>query len=289
MTKVSDAGFEVTGRTTFICDYSPPRSGNPCQIDTPPSEADFLLVNRNPGRAARTDSAMLAAHLRQRTGQEVIFALLTRDMNRLAIQSYLLGAQLLGLENVVIAQGDPFTTVDADSVSAVREYRPTELIEAIAAMNRGTDFRSRSLDSPSSFCVGATLDPSADLLRQVALASRKVSAGAGFLVTQPIFDPKIAFDFQAQLARLQGDAAKAPVYWGLQLLESGSISMGAVPESIRYDLEAGRPGVDIALELYEGFRNASIHNIYLLPSIRRGGIRDYSGAQEFMAAARALK
>ena len=105
MTRVSVSGSEVTGKPAFICDFSPPRSGNYQDIPTSIPDADFLLVNRNPGRAVRADSAMLAAELQRRTGKNVIFALLTRDMNRLAAQSYLLGAQLLGLENVVVAQG----------------------------------------------------------------------------------------------------------------------------------------------------------------------------------------
>jgi len=285
MTKVSDAGFEVTGRTTFICDYSPPRSGNPCQVDTPPSEADFLLVNRNPGRAARTDSAMLAAHLRQRTGQEVIFALLTRDMNRLAIQSYLLGAQLLGLENVVIAQGDPFSALQPGEPTPVGDYRPTGLLAAIKQMNQGIDFRGRQLEAPTSFCTGATLDPNGDLDRQVRLVHRKIEAGADFLISQPVFDPADAVRFEEKYTESFHSHVPIPIYWGLQLLEKGSVSMGAVPEETRDQLEAGRSGVEVALEIFQAFKQTGLHDIYLLPAIRPGGYRDCDAAQRFMAEA----
>ena len=286
MTKVSDAGFEVTGRTTFICDYSPPRSGDPGNVDTPPAGADFLLVNRNPGRAVRTDSAMLAADIRQRTGHEPIFALLTRDMNRLAIQSYLLGAQLLGLENVVVAQGDPFTGAPPGKLSSVHDYRPTELIAAIQQLNQGMDFRGRQLEAPTNFCVGATLDPTGDLDRQVSLVHQKIEAGAGFLVSQPIFDPAEAVRFEERYAATAVRPGLAPVYWGLQLLERGSISMGPVPGKILDELEGGRSGVEIALELYQAFLQASLRNIYLLPSIKPGGRRDYETARQFLAEAR---
>ena len=137
MTKVADSGYEATGRVTFICDFSPPRAGEPSLLSEPPAAADFLLVNRNPGRAVRADSAMLAAHHSRTTGQQVIFALLTRDMNRLALQSYLLGAQLLGLENLVVAQGDPIPHNEPTPLQPVADYLPTELIAAISQLNQG--------------------------------------------------------------------------------------------------------------------------------------------------------
>ncbi len=288
MTKVTDAGYEVTGKPAFICDFSPPRSGNPADLPSVIPDADFLLVNRNPGRAVRADSAMVAAVLRQQTGREVVHAVLTRDMNRLAIQSSLLGTQLLGLENVVVAQGDPFSSSDLRRVSAVSDYRPTELISDIARMNRGEDFRGRRLDSPTHFCVGATVDPGQDPVRQAALAHGKVTAGAAFLVTQPVFDPAEAVRIMDAYSEISGGPCPVPVYWGLQMLEEGSVAFGSVPGRLQAELAAGRSGVDIALEVYAGFREAGVGNVYLLPSIRRGGERGYEEAHEFLATARAM-
>ena len=255
-------------------------------METPPSGADFLLVNRNPGRSVRADSAILAAEVRRRTGLESIFALLTRDMNRLAIQSYLLGAQLLGLENVVVAQGDPFTAVHPGEPTPVHDYLPTGLIAAIKQMNLGIDFRGRPLDVPTNFCTGATLDPNGDLDRQVRLVHKKIEAGADFLISQPVFDPAVAARFEEKYIDFTGNHVPIPIYWGLQLLEKGSISMGAVPEKIRDELEAGRSGVEIALEIFHARQQAGLRDIYLLPSIRPGGYRDYDAAQRFIAAAR---
>lgn len=291
MAKVTDsgfnAGFHITGKTAVICDYSPPRSGLLSQVPAPPPAADFLLVNCNPGRSVRADSAMLAAVLRQQTGQEVIFALLTRDMNRLALQSYLLGAQLLGLENVVVAQGDDFAPSDGGRVQSVRDYKPTELIKDLSAMNLGRDFRGRPLAAPTNFCIGATLDPARNLKGQVKLSAQKVAAGAGFLLSQPIYDPQVVGAFQESCAEITGNPFPIPVYWGLQMLELGGISFGPVPARMQRDLERGRSGVEIALELYGRFRDYAIENIYLLPPIRRGGERDYGAAQEFLSTLRA--
>ena len=286
--KVTDAGFEVTGRPTFICDFSPPRSGNPQDVSATIPDADFLLVNRNPGRAVRADSAMAATLLRQRTGREVIFAFLTRDMNRLAVQSYLLGAQLLGLENVVVARGDRFAGRDTRLIRDVSDYRTTELIAALSEMNRSEDLRGRRLDSPTDFCVGATLDLSQGLESEAQLAARKVEAGARFLVTQPVYTTDDMERFYEGYEKANCQTCPVPIYWGLQLMEAGGVAFGSVPPRYREELAAGRSGVEIALEVYALFQEAGMRNTYLLPPILPGGERGYEAASEFLEAARAM-
>lgn len=287
MTKVADRCYEATGQPCFICDFSPPRSGNPGAVQDAEIDADFISVAYNPGRAVRANSAILAAAIRQRTGKEVIFTLATRDMNRLALQSLLLGAQLMGLDNVLVVQGDPFPERDSSAVNAataVNDYVPTGLIAAIAKMNQGTDFRGARLREPTGFCTGATVDLSRGIKAEAALAVRKVNAGAGFLLSQPIFDVADAARFeQSFLEEYGGDTMPAPVFYGLQILEAEGVVFASVPAEIRRQLDGARPGVDIALEAYERFREAGLHNVYLVPPIRRGGARNYEAAREFLA------
>ena len=286
MAKITEISYESAGRPAFICDFSPPRSGRPDQLPQPVPDADFLLVAYNPGRAVRVNSAMLAAHLRQQTGRETAFALATRDMNRLAIQSHLLGAQLLGLENVVVVQGDPFSERDVERVKDVSDYQPTELIAAIAAMNQGRDFRDSRLPAPTDFCIGATADLGRGIKREARLTRRKVEAGTHFLITQPIFDPQDAGRFRQAYAEVAERPLRVPVFFGLQLLERDGVAFGSVPSAILDELTAGRSGVEIAVELYGRYREGGIQNIYLIPPIRRGGARNYAAVQEFLTAAR---
>ncbi|MFQ6029506.1 MAG: methylenetetrahydrofolate reductase, partial [Dehalococcoidia bacterium] len=126
MAKITDHCYEATGHTSFICDFSPPRSGDAAAAQQADISTDFISVAYNPGRAVRANSAMLAAAIQQHLGKEVVFTLATRDMNRLALQSLLLGAQMLGLENVIIVQGDPFSERDLARVKGVDDLRPTE-------------------------------------------------------------------------------------------------------------------------------------------------------------------
>ena len=288
MAKVTERCYEATGHSAFICDFSPPRSGEAQVVQQANIDADFISVAYNPGRAVRVNSAMLAAAIKTRTSKEVVFTLATRDMNRLALQSLLLGAQLMGLENVVVVRGDPLTQGDLALVREAADIRPTEFIAAIAAMNRGLDFRGIQLPAPTDFCVGATLDLARGIRKEAGLARRKARAGAQFFIAQPIFDAADAARFRDAYAAAAGEALAVPVFFGLQVLEKDGIVFSPVPGGIREELERGRSGVDIALELFLTFQDKGLHNVYLMPPVKRGGARDYHAAQEVLAGAARL-
>ncbi len=283
MAKVVDRIHAQTGRPAFICDYSPPRSGRLEDITAPPESADFISAAYNPGRAVRTNPVVAATVLRDRHGAEPIFTLATRDMNRLALESMLLGAQALGLENVIAVAGDPFGP--RDTAAAVYDYRPTELIAAIAGLNSGTDHRGSSLRSPTDFCIGATVDLGRGIEREARLAARKVAAGADFLITQPVYDPADIDRFADAYSRAHGEPLSAPVFYGVGMMEAEGVSFAAVPQWVTDDLAAGRSGVDIALQVWEGLRGAGATDCYLVPPIRRSGARDYAAAGRFLERA----
>ena len=285
MAKVIDRRSAVTGRTCFICDYSPPRSGRPEDVPAPPDNVDFVSAAYNPGRAVRVNSVAMAVVLRDRHRADPIFTLATRDMNRLALESQLLGAQSLGLENVIVVAGDPFGPQDAASL--VNDYRPTELIEAIANLNQGLDYRGRSLRAPTDFCIGATVDLGRGIDREARLAVRKVQSGAHFLITQPVFDPADVARFIDACARAAGDALTVPVFYGVGLMEPDGVSFASVPQWVTDDLANGRSGVDIALEVWAGLQAAGVSDCYVVPPIRRSGARNYAAAREFIQRAAA--
>ena len=284
MVKVTERCSASTGRPAFICDYSPPRSGRACDIPSPPADADFISVAYNPGRAVRVNSVALAASLQSRHNVQTIFTLATRDMNRLALQSMLLGAQVLALENIIVVAGDPFGPSDTAS-AAVQDYRPTDLIAAIGDLNAGVDYRQRQLRAPTDFCIGATVDLGLGIMQQAQLAARKVAAGAHFFITQPVFDPEEVTLFADAYHRVAGHLATVPVFYGVGLMEAEGISFASVPQHARDDLAAGRSGVDIALEVWERLRAVGVNDCYLVPPIRRSGARDYEAARQFLQRA----
>jgi homocysteine S-methyltransferase len=244
-------------------------------------------VAYNPGKAVRADSAVLAYTLKKETGKEAIFNLATRDMNKLAMQTHLLGADMLGMENVLVVQGDRFNERDLGRLRDASDFKPTELIHSIGQMNQGIDFKGLKLKTPTDICAGASIDLSRGVQREAGLALRKVEAGAEFFLAQPVFDTAEIVSFLEEYERAAGGPLSQPIFFGLQVMVKGGVLFSNVPDNLRQDIDLGREGTDIALELLEGLRGLGIKRIYLIAPILKGGARDYEAAQAVIEAARA--
>ena len=151
-------------------------------------------------------------------------------------------------------------------------------------MNRGVDFRDTRLDAPTNFCIGGALDLGKGVDRQARLAHRKVQAGAGFLISQPIFSVEQASEFENAYCRIAGRRLSVPVFYGLQVMEPDGLSFSQVPREIHDMLAEGRPGPELAADLYRRFWASGRHNLYLVPPIRKGGSRGYAATRDFLSA-----
>lgn len=283
--KVTDA-LEQAGRPVFITDFTPPRGADPSLLDGAAHlrGADFVSVAYNPGKLVRLDSATAAWQLKQRFGVDVVFNLSPRDMNKIALQSRLLGAAAMGLENVLVLQGDPIA--QRDGVTGVRDYTATGLIGAVRELNEGKDYRGSNLRSACDFCIGAALDLNRDLQAEVRLARRKVEAGAQFFVAQPVFGAE-PIDAFRQAYEAEAGEPPVPVFWGVQVMAKDGVLFAGVPDAVRQQVERGRDGVEIALEVYHALREHGENAFYVVSPIMRGGARDYEAAARFFEAARA--
>jgi len=281
--RLAEGGRDVV----IVCDFSPPRGADPQLLE--PSRrlgADFISVAYNPGRSTRVISALAAHWIKENAGKDVVFTLATRDMNKVSTQSLLLGAALLGLENVVVVRGDEFTERELESVKPVHDYAPTELVRSIGSMNEGLDYRGRKLRSSTSFCVGATIDLGHAVEPELRLTRRKVDAGAQFFLLQTLFDPQPLQEFLAAYTRAYGEELRTPIFCGVQVMTSESIVFGDVPPWVRGDLDRGRPGDEIAVQVLQRFLDEGFRSIYLVPPILKGGRRDYAAAQRVIEAHR---
>ena len=285
--KVTEKCAAQGDQMLFVCDFSPLKSSAPARHvqDASILDAHYISVAYNPGKAVRADSAMLAYTIKQQAKKDVIFNLATRDMNKLAMQSHLLGAEMLGLENVMIIGGDPFTERDLTRQRDVSDFRPTELIQAIGEMNQGLDFKGFKLKTPTDICVGASIDLGRGVDREARLTYRKVKAGAQFFLAQPVFDKAEIVSFLNSFEFTAGSELAQPVFFGLQVLVKGGVLFSNVPETIAQDLDKGRNGIDIALELLAELQEIGIKRIYLIAPILKGGVRDYEAAQAVIEAA----
>ena len=289
--KVTDKCAAQADQMVYISDFSPLKSAHAHDSlkQAQGLEVDFICVAYNPGKVVRVASAILAYTIKQQTQKDVIFTLSTRDMNKLALQSHLLGAQMLGLDNVVVIKGDSFTVQDRSLVKAVNDFNPTTLIQAMAAMNEGQDYKGLKLQMPTDLCIGATIDLGRGIEPEAKLTHHKVQAGTHFFITQPVFSSEEITAFREAYQAVAGTELSQPVFFGLQIFRRDGILFSNVPEAIRQDLAKGREGTEIALEILHQLQALGINRIYLIPPILKGGVRDYEAAQQVLERARSPK
>lgn len=268
-------------RVMFVCDFTPPRGSDASllenDLDIP---SDVISVAYNPGKSVRVSSALAAHWIQTNTKLDVMFTIATRDMNKIAIESFLLGSALLGLENLVIVKGDQFRPAELSLVKPVDDFKPTELIKAVTSMNDGLDFKGGSLRSKTNFCIGATIDLGLGLHSQVRLTRYKILAGAQFFLMQAVFEPKLIKQFHELYQDTYGQELSTPIFYGLQVITVESLVFCDVPDWINKDLETGRPPTEIASEALNTFVESGFKSIYLIPPILSGGRRDYRAASQ---------
>jgi len=134
-------------------------------------------------------SSLVASRVMLDSGCEPIFQQTCRDRNRLALQSDLLGAWALGLENVLIVTGDDPRGGDHPETKSVFDLDSTQLLSVAKGLNSGHDMNGVGLDGGTGFLLGAAVFPEAEpfeVQRDRALA--KVEAGAEFFQTQAVMD-----------------------------------------------------------------------------------------------------
>ena len=182
-----------SGRFVITSELNPPKGTDLAPLY---AKADMLkgtvdAFNLTDSHAAHMAMApMAAAHLLRRRGIEPILQLTTRDRNRIALQSDLLGAYALGIENVVFMGGDPPSAGDHPDAKPVFDVYTSIMLRAARSMENGHDMSGNELQGSPQFCLGAVCNPGADDMdEEVRRMEEKLNAGARFFQTQAIFEP----------------------------------------------------------------------------------------------------
>jgi 5,10-methylenetetrahydrofolate reductase len=157
-------------------------------IDLLKDKVDALNVTDNQSSVMRI-SSLAVAHLIKEKGGESILQMTCRDRNRLALQSDLLSAHILGVHNVLCLTGDYITVGDHIDAKPVFDLDSVQLIQTVQSLEKGKDLGGNELNKPVEFCVGAIVTPEADPIEpQLLKFEKKVKAGAEFFQTQAIYD-----------------------------------------------------------------------------------------------------
>lgn len=143
---------------------------------------------------------LAAARLVQEAGGEPLVNLTCRDRNRLALESDLLGAAVLGLENLLLVSGDYVTLGDHPQAKPVYDADSVQLLQIVQGLMAGQDSAGHPLNGNPAFFPGAVVIPEADPLPpQLLKCEKKLAAGARFFVTPPVFDLEKFRLFREQL------------------------------------------------------------------------------------------
>jgi len=151
---------------------------------------------------------------------EPVFQMTCRDRNRLAMQSDLLSAYVLGIRNVLVITGDHVVLGDHPQAMPVFELDSVQLLKVISALEDGKDMAGNELAGAPEFFKGAVVTPcAAPVEPQVIKLEKKVAAGAEFIQTQAVYEPKQFEEFMKKVGHID-----VPILVGIVLLKSAGMA-----------------------------------------------------------------
>ena len=271
----------------ITAELMPPRGGDPIRsLNIAQLLKDKVhAVNITDGsRAVMRMCSLAMSKLLLENGIEPIMQIACRDRNKIALQSDILGANALGIKNILCITGDSVKAGDQQETKAVHEFESVRLLRQIQAFNQGIDPTFEELaDQRTNIFSGAAANP--NLRNQRSLQSRtrqKKEAGANFLQTQMVMERNYLIEFCERISK----PLDIPVIAGVFLLKSYKNALfinkyvpGAnIPEKILNRLKDAKDplkeGIQIAAEqakdyinIAEGIHIMAVKAEHLIPQI----------------------
>jgi len=170
-------------------------------------------------------SSLAASVILTQAGIEPVYQVVTRDRNRIAIQSDLLGAAALGIRNVLCLSGYHQTLTDNPESANVYDLDSTQLLNVLKRMReQGELLNGEKISGAFPIMTGAVANP---YLKPVDLGiirlTQKVEAGAEFIQTHAVFNIE---EFQHWL-----DAVKQAGLAGKTAIIAGVFPLDGVEEA----------------------------------------------------------
>jgi len=167
--------------------------------------------------------SLAVCHLLKDKGLDPVFQMTCRDRNRLALQSDLLSAHVLGIENVLALTGDLPVLGDQPQAKPVYDLDSVQLLWVISRLNEGYDMVGNELQGKTNFFAGAVVTPGADTEAkrelQLIKMEKKIAAGAKFFQTQAVYDIDSFAKFMKEVARFN-----VPILAGVIPLKSAGMA-----------------------------------------------------------------
>jgi methylenetetrahydrofolate reductase (NADPH) len=154
-------------------------------------------------------------------GLEPVMQMVTRDRNRIALQSDILGAYSLGIRNILCLSGDHQIFGSQPDALNVFDIDSMNLIRTVKTMrDEGKDMSGFDLKEPPKMYIGAAANPFADPFEyRVIRLAKKIDAGTDFIQTQCVYNME-RFTEWMRLAREEGLTEKVQILAGVTPLKS---------------------------------------------------------------------
>jgi len=212
------------GKFVITCELGPPKG---IEIDKLIDELEPLRDKVDAFNVTDLQSSVLrvgslaACRLLKDKDLEPIMQLTCRDRNRLGLQSDVLSAAVLGIENLLCLTGDHPTMGDHPEAMPVFDLDSVQLLSAVKGLMGAKDMAGNDLEGrPPEFCLGAVVNPGADPLEpQIMKMEKKIQAGAEFFQTQAVYEVDKFAVFMEKVKHLN-----VPVMAGIIFLKSPAMA-----------------------------------------------------------------
>jgi len=212
------------GKFVITCEVGPPKGieieGLINELESLQKKVDAFNVTDLQSSVLRVGSLATCRLLKDRD-LEPIMQLTCRDRNRLGLQSDVLSAAILGIENLLCLTGDHPQLGDHPEAMPVFDLDSVQLLSAVKGLMGGKDMAGNDLEGrPPEFCLGAVVNPGAEPLEpQIMKMEKKVAAGAEFFQTQAVYEIDNFADFMKKVKHLD-----VPVMAGIVFLKSPAMA-----------------------------------------------------------------
>jgi homocysteine S-methyltransferase len=157
---------------------------------------DGVNIPDGPRAQTRMGAMATAVLVQKEIGIEAVLHYCCRDRNLLGMLSDILGAQALGLRNLLLITGDPPKMGPYPDATAVFDIDAIGLTNMVNKLNHGLDIGNNPIGEPTSFSIGVGVNPGAvNMEEELRRFEWKIEAGAEYAITQPVFDIQQLRDF----------------------------------------------------------------------------------------------
>jgi len=185
---------------------------------------DAVNVTDNQTAIVRMSSIAACVHLLN-LGLEPVMQMVTRDRNRIALQSDIMGAYSLGIRNILCLSGDHQIFGSQPDALNVFDIDSMNLLRTVLTMrSEGKDMSGFELNGSPNMFIGAAANPFADPFEyRVVRLAKKIDAGADFIQTQCVYNME-RFKEWMKLAREEGLTEKVYILAGITPLKSAQMA-----------------------------------------------------------------